>query len=186
MLFKHTSSSVTRVLWMSIFALKCVFAHICVEWILLHIYAVTAIIVHPTIRTDVITPPTHCNMQHTCMQHTLHIVEKWEILYLCVPMLILACWLSDTDALKEVLLLTLQASSTKRWQGYERLARVHICIVILIIWFSSGCYCVPFYKSGYKIQTFIPAVPWARFSHLRILTDPLKPIACVLFLPEAL
>lgn len=103
-----------------------------------------------------------------------------------MPVLILACWLSDTNALKEVLLLTLRDTSTKRWQGYERLALVHICIAILIIWFSSGCYCVPFYQSGYKIQTLIPVVPWARFSHLSILTGPLEPIAFDIFLPEAL
>lgn len=129
-------------------------------------------------------PPT-VSHEITYMQSTLYVQEKWEIF--TMPVLILARRLSDTDALKEVLLLTLQASSTKRWQGYERLARVHICIVILIIWFSSGCYCVPFYKSGYKIRTFIPAVPWARFSHLRILTDPLEHIARVFFfIPGAL
>lgn len=121
----------------------------------------------------------HGITRHTYIQHTLYIKGKWEIF--TIPALILVCWLSDRDALKEVLLFTLQASSTKRWQGYERLAQVHICIAILIIWFSSGCYCVPFYKSGYKIQTFIPAVPWARFSHFRIVIDPLEPLACVFY-----
>lgn len=108
---------------------------------------------------------------------TLDIPEEWRIF--TIAALILACWLSSADALEEVLLLALQASSTKRWQGYECLSRVHICIVILIIWFSSGCFCVPFYKSGYKTKTFTPAVPWARFSLLMILTDPLELIASV-------
>lgn len=57
------------------------------------------------------------------------------------------CMLAERyRCLKGSVTLTLQASSTKRWYGYEHLAQVHICILILIIWFSSGCYCIPFYK----------------------------------------
>lgn len=80
---------------------------------------------------------------------------------------------------KGSVLLTFQASSTKRWRGYECLAQVHICIVILIIRLSSGCYCVSFSKSGYKM--FILKVPGARLSLLKILTEPLEPIASPLF-----
>ena len=149
---------------------------------LLHFHDLTAITVHPSVCANGITHPSwnHTAARIVCFP------EKWEIF--TIPALILVCLLNDTDALQGVFLLTLRASSTKRWHGYQRRAR-HICIVILIIWFSSGYYCVLFYKSGYKILTFTPAVPRARFSRLPMQTDPLELIACAFFcffLPEAL
>lgn len=117
-----------------------------------------------------------------CAVYTLYICahiwspsDKWETF--TKPLLVLAVWLSDTEALFP----TFQASFTRK-RECECLAQADICIVILIIWFSSGCYCVLFYKSGYKMQTFVPVVPWARFSLLRILTDPLEPYACFIYL----
>lgn len=45
--------------------------------------------------------------------------------------------------------------SHKKIRVRENPVQAHICIVILIIWFSSGSHCVCFYKSAYNIQMFI-------------------------------
>lgn len=121
---------------------------------------------------------------HCITQQAHKMGEMWDIYCTSTNISVLAEWYRCPEGSVP---LTFQASYTKRWQGYECLAQVHICIVILIIRFSSGCYCVPFYESGYKIQTLIPAVPSARFSLLRILMGTHEPITYVIFfLLEAL
>lgn len=152
----------------------CLCACVCVKWRLLLIYKLTAITVHPTICTDVITRPSWYHTTYIYTVHTVYTREMEDIYYASANISVLAERYRCPQG---------SVTSHSPSLFYKKMARIwtprsSTHLHILIIWFSSGCYCVPFYKSGYKIQTFIPAVPWARFRLLRILINPLEPIAC--------
>lgn len=139
-----------------------------IAWCDNRLLQVAAITVNSTKCIDVISVP-YGVMWHTYTANTIGNREIGDIFYARANISVLA---ARYGCLKGSVL---RASSTQRWQGYECLAQINICIAILLIWFSSGCYCVPFYKAVRKSNRLFLQSPGLYFFLFRILVHEPEP-----------